>query len=514
MREFRFLDDKRKTNGHTEAEEARWIELAGMLGIDLWASAQESGYWTEDGFWYPYPESVDPYAAWAAQQQWIEEQIAYWATQGYYFDAQTGAYYPMEAPGATPEAYSTEWPTQGGVEELPKASPASEEVYEIDDAEVMDAGVDEVEEATHFAPSVLDLPEEIRAQEDLPIEEPQPQPEQQASAPAETLANESVEADMGLVPMQEELIVLEAPLEPVPVDTMLEELAVDLLRPAEMNFSPNGTTVTIPDMAEESTIEVVDVSEDATERHDSTDASPLDVDFSEEPVELGAPAAHRWEDSTLQIFPHLAAETPAPVKDADDAPLLEAEVDVDMESVDVEWGAAVVQPTKVPTPAPVPAVAQEPVSVAMPSPIPLAVAEVAAPSFAPIANLEPVAVPGEHRVILHTIEGQVRRGTIADASLGGTTLKLSFPDGTAEELPTERLKAIFFMLAPGTKPAVAAGQAMLITLSDGRQVAGYVSDDPSTSAHAGFFVVPQDNRTNTERIFVFRHAVQKLAPQP
>ena len=49
---------------------------------------------------------------------------------------------------------------------------------------------------------------------------------------------------------------------------------------------------------------------------------------------------------------------------------------------------------------------------------------------------------------------------------------------------------------------------MRVTFKDGRQVSGYSSDHAGDGT--GFFVVPADNRTNTERIFIYRHGVQTL----
>src|SRR6476620_5672963 len=80
MREFRFLDDKRKQGRLEEAEEYRWQELRQQLGFaeepaydpnqQQWAAQQQQqpqGYWGQDGQWYPY----DPqqYQQWYAQQQ-------------------------------------------------------------------------------------------------------------------------------------------------------------------------------------------------------------------------------------------------------------------------------------------------------------------------------------------------------------------------------------------------------------------------------------------------------------
>ena len=124
-------------------------------------------------------------------------------------------------------------------------------------------------------------------------------------------------------------------------------------------------------------------------------------------------------------------------------------------------------------------------------------------------NVQPVHVPGEHRVILHTVEGQVKRGAIKDAKLGDPTLLLQLANGGTETLPRERVKALFFMLAPGARAPSTEGNKVRVTFKDGRQVAGFSRDHKG--ATSGFFVVPADNRTNTERIFIFRHAVQSIS---
>lgn len=121
----------------------------------------------------------------------------------------------------------------------------------------------------------------------------------------------------------------------------------------------------------------------------------------------------------------------------------------------------------------------------------------------------PVLLMGEYKVILHTVEGQVKRGTIRDVSLGEPQLPLYLDNGGVDPLPRERVKALFFMLAPGAQPPAAEGSKIRVTFKDGRQVAGFSHDYEEKTA--GFFVVPADNRTNTARIFVFRHAVQKIA---
>jgi hypothetical protein len=102
----------------------------------------------------------------------------------------------------------------------------------------------------------------------------------------------------------------------------------------------------------------------------------------------------------------------------------------------------------------------------------------------------------------------VKRGALRDANLGDDAIRLENANGS-ETIPRARVKAIFFMLAPGAKSPATAGQKVRVTFKDGRQVAGFSRDHQSGTA--GFFVVPADNRTNTERIFIYRHGVQAVA---
>jgi hypothetical protein len=161
-------------------------------------------------------------------------------------------------------------------------------------------------------------------------------------------------------------------------------------------------------------------------------------------------------------------------------------------------------PARAVPPASTPAPFQSKVAVPISGPI----TQTRLPAMRPGA-LQPVLVPGEHRVILHTVEGQVKRGAIKDAKLGDAQLHLQLANGGAETLPKERVKALFFMLAPGARAPSTEGNKVRVTFTDGRQVAGFSKDHKAPTA--GFFVVPADNRTNTERIFIFHHAVQTIA---
>jgi hypothetical protein len=128
--------------------------------------------------------------------------------------------------------------------------------------------------------------------------------------------------------------------------------------------------------------------------------------------------------------------------------------------------------------------------------------------FGPPMMLNPSFVEGDHRVVIHTLEGQVHRGTVHDLDLQEEALAVQQPDGRSVEIPTRRLKAVFFVLSPGEKPLPGRGERVQVTFRDGRQVVGY-SDDHATG-EPGFFVVPSDARTNTARVYVFRGGVQSI----
>jgi hypothetical protein len=128
--------------------------------------------------------------------------------------------------------------------------------------------------------------------------------------------------------------------------------------------------------------------------------------------------------------------------------------------------------------------------------------------FGPPMMLNPSIVEGDHRVVVHTLEGQVHRGTVHDLDLQDDALAVQQPDGRSVQIPTKRVKAVFFVLAPGGKPLATRGERVQVTFRDGRQVVGY-SDDHATG-EPGFFVVPSDARTNTARVYVFRGGVQSI----
>jgi hypothetical protein len=124
---------------------------------------------------------------------------------------------------------------------------------------------------------------------------------------------------------------------------------------------------------------------------------------------------------------------------------------------------------------------------------------------------EPTAyVTGTHRVVIHTSDGQVKRGTVSDLTLDAPEVLLApQAGGTPEPLAADRIKAIFFMLPTGAQPPSPEGKKVRVTFRDGRQVAGFSPDyDPQ---RVGFFMIPVDTRTHTARIWVYRASVRQVS---
>ena len=125
------------------------------------------------------------------------------------------------------------------------------------------------------------------------------------------------------------------------------------------------------------------------------------------------------------------------------------------------------------------------------------------------AYLSPTFVEGEHRVVLHTLEGQVRRGTVRDLDLLDPVIRLAQPGRPPEAIAADRVKAIFFMQEPGTPPPPSTGRRIRVGFADGRQIVGFSED--VDGGEQGFFLVPADTRTHTARIYVFRAGIASIS---
>jgi hypothetical protein len=118
-------------------------------------------------------------------------------------------------------------------------------------------------------------------------------------------------------------------------------------------------------------------------------------------------------------------------------------------------------------------------------------------------------VCGEHRVVVHFVNGQVKRGKLRDAKLDNETISLELlPAQPIEQCPTQKLKAIFFLLSSGEKSSPVNGPKIRITFSDERQITGWAPD--YLSKNNGFFLYPADPRTNVDYIFIYCSAVKNI----
>ena len=80
-----------------------------------------------------------------------------------------------------------------------------------------------------------------------------------------------------------------------------------------------------------------------------------------------------------------------------------------------------------------------------------------------------------------------------------------FPAGTADQLNPERLLHKRFTVRPR-----AAGLWLRMTLTDGDDLEGLAANDRSLVEGAGLLLTPPDMRSNTQRIYVPRQAIQSL----
>ncbi len=79
------------------------------------------------------------------------------------------------------------------------------------------------------------------------------------------------------------------------------------------------------------------------------------------------------------------------------------------------------------------------------------------------------------------------------------------PSATADQANPERLLRKRFLVRPR-----AAGLWLRLTLADGDELEGLVANDLTLVQGAGLLLTPPDTRSNTQRIFVPRQAIQQL----
>jgi hypothetical protein len=80
-----------------------------------------------------------------------------------------------------------------------------------------------------------------------------------------------------------------------------------------------------------------------------------------------------------------------------------------------------------------------------------------------------------------------------------------FPSATADQGNPERLMHKRFSVRPRT-----AGLWLRLTLQDGDELEGLAANDLSLVQGAGLLLTPPDTRSNTQRIYIPRQAIQSL----
>jgi hypothetical protein len=257
---------------------------------------------------------------------------------------------------------------------------------------------------------------------------------------------------------------------------------------------------------------------------EQAEALAFDVDAAAEP-QASEPAASEPEVEHAAFAPEQPAPQPEPEPAAPPHEEIQGAPTIDGEEILEELPPEEAAPPPAldfePLPSPQPAApAAQAATAPVPSaPSPAASAAASAPAAAVRSAPAPAPAPppepgaqleGVHRVVVHTLDGQVKRGVLDAPDLAAAVLGLApQPGASPEVIGTDKVKAIFFMLSPGEKAPAPEGQRVRVTFRDGRQVAGFSPDYREGSI--GFFMVPADTRTNTGRIWVYRSAVRQVS---
>jgi len=112
-------------------------------------------------------------------------------------------------------------------------------------------------------------------------------------------------------------------------------------------------------------------------------------------------------------------------------------------------------------------------------------------------------------VVIHTLEGVQKRGTVRNVDLSSYAIELLLPDGGREMLDTKLIKAVFFMVPIGQPVPKPEGAPIAVTLQDGRQLKGQSPD--YQPGGAGFFLYPSDQRSRAGRIYIYASAVREIS---
>ncbi len=126
-----------------------------------------------------------------------------------------------------------------------------------------------------------------------------------------------------------------------------------------------------------------------------------------------------------------------------------------------------------------------------------------------------------NKVAVRFRDGRVLKGTTQDFVPGKPFLHLHTQNSSeAVEIQIEELKAIFFVKDFGGRPEYSESKAFpqQIPASKGRKIVAVFRDNEVITGYtfgydpgrSGFFIMPTDEMSNNERVFVVRSAVKEV----
>lgn len=222
------------------------------------------------------------------------------------------------------------------------------------------------------------------------------------------------------------------------------------------------------------------------------------------PTATPVPLAANWE---MALPPEQSGVHNAPAMAADAGPSFDLPLTFESPAPAPAPAAASFEPMPIftPDPAPTPvaapvpeAVSFEPLPIVAPAPVPVATA---APAF---------AIAESHRVTVHFLDGDVKRGVVRELGYDANDLCLfSMDEQSSDYFPVAALKAVFLILQPGAKaPDLPAGKDLNVTFKDGRALKGRSPD--FTPVIKVFTLYPDPRQGNIERVVVFKEAIDEV----
>ena len=115
------------------------------------------------------------------------------------------------------------------------------------------------------------------------------------------------------------------------------------------------------------------------------------------------------------------------------------------------------------------------------------------------------ADPGQNTLDLEILDATGKVLRIAWEQVKWVCYVREFPGASVDPANPERLMHKRFSVRPRT-----AGVWMRMTLADGDELEGLAANDLSLVTGAGLLLTPPDTRSNTQRIYVPRQAIQSL----